>query len=95
MRHAKAIESVFPVFADVSFLFVSVVLEPNLDLCRCEAYHSRQVFAFRRGEISLLAKSAFQFERLCFCEEHASFSFFLFRLLRLLSLDFRTRQRQF
>lgn len=79
-------------FADVSFLLVAVVLEPDLYLSGCQAYHSSQVFAFRRREVTLLAKPTFQFEGLCLGEKHPTFSLLLFGLVVV--LRFRVREGQ-
>lgn len=73
-------------FAYVSFLFVSVILEPDFHLCRCKTYHPCQVLTFWRGKVSLLTKSSFQFERLRFGKEHSSLSLLLFRLRGFLPL---------
>jgi hypothetical protein len=93
VRHTQAIKRIFAMFTNVTFLFVSVILEPDFYLCWREANHSRQMFPFWCGEIPLLSESALQFKCLCLSEEYAAFSFLLFRLRGFLSLEFRTRQR--
>lgn len=55
--------------------FITMILKPNLHLNWRQANDAGQMFAFRGGEITLLAKSSFKFVRLRFREKNSSFPF--------------------
>lgn len=90
--HSQRLEAVLAVFTDVSFLLVAVVLEPDFYLSGCQAYHSSQVLSLRCRQVTLLAKSTLQFERLCLGEKHSSLPLLLFRLVVLLRFNVREGQ---
>ena len=90
--HSQRLEAVPAVFTDVSFLLVAVVLEPDFYLSGCQAYHSSQVLSLRCRQVTLLAKSTLQFERLCLGEKHSSLPLLLFRLVVLLRFNVREGQ---